>query len=300
MHASLALRDGVLYVAGSGPHGRLALFDLDGRPLPGGFPLSDGARVGAGITGLAVDRDRRLWLADPQAGAVRARTLFGVEILRLGPDERRRSELSAVELHADRAGVLGDPVAVACEGSSDGLALLVGSRSPRRHGLQLFDGAGQLLRSLRPRGASQGRFEGLAGVALAGRFALACEPRRGAVQLFRDLEFHGELRLAPALGAGLEPRAAQRLEDGRLVVAYCGRRSGVALFDRDLEFDRSLAEHGGREGQVHEPSALVIEPGRTEAETRVVVADADGDRVQVLTLDGRAYGAIDLRAAADR
>jgi hypothetical protein len=299
MHASLALRHGVLYVLQSGsvradvgPCARLSLFDLDGRRLSGGFVFDgrDGPDLGA--VDLDVDDDRRLWLADERGGYVRATTLFGRELARFGPPEDPFGRQEPWDV--DRAGVLGRPSCVAVEGSSDDLRLLVGSSGRRRHGVQLFDGEGKLVRSLRPRGDSHGRFERVASVSLSGAYALACEGRRARVHVWRDLDFHAliEPRIAGAEQIAL--RAALRLEDGRYLIAYGGDRSGVLLHDRDGALERELAGHGEGEGQVLEPASLVAEPGRTDALTRVVVSDRDGERLQVLTLDGRALGSVSL------
>ncbi|QDU67737.1 hypothetical protein [Engelhardtia mirabilis] len=293
MHASLALRDGVLYVLRYERTAHVGLYDLDGRELEGGFSWRDQERSQTAATGIAVDRDRRLWVADPGAGAVRGFTVFGSEKLRLGPSEEQRATLSPAELDEDRAGVLSRPTCVACQGSSDDLRLLVGSSGRRRHGLHLFAPDGTLIRSLRPMGQSHGRFAGIEGVFLDDRHALACEPRAGRVQVFRDLDFHFAFQLPDHRGAGLEPRAAVRLADGRLVVAHGGPRSGVLLMAPDGGVEAQIAGHGAGSGQVLNPSDVVVEPGPSEPRSRVVVADQDGERIQVLTLDGRCYGSLE-------
>jgi len=112
--------------------------------------------------------------------------------------------------------------------------------------------------------------------------------------VFRDLDFHFAFQLRQRVNDNLEPRAVSRLDDGRLLVAYAGDCSGVALFTADGSFLSNIAEHGAEEGCVLEPSDMVVEAGRTDASTRVVVADLDGERVQVLTLAGRCYGQIDV------
>ena len=47
---------------------------------------------------------------------------------------------------------------------------------------------------------------------------------------------------------------------------------------------------GEEEGGFANPSDIAVEPGATDRDTRVAVVDRDGDRVQVLTLEGRCYG----------
>ena len=65
--------------------GRIALFDLGGRRIEGGFEFGPGGSDRVDVRGLDVDDDRRLWVADAAAGAVRGFNVFGREGLRLGP-----------------------------------------------------------------------------------------------------------------------------------------------------------------------------------------------------------------------
>lgn len=293
MHASLALRDRVLYVLRYERTAHVRLYDLDGRELEGGFAFRDQQRSQTAATGIAVDRDRRIWVASPDAGCVRGFTVFGSERLRLGPSEEQRGALTRAELVADRAGVLDRPVAVACDGSSDDLRLVVGSAGRRRHGLHVFGPEGDLLRSLRPMGESHGKFDGVEGVAIAGNLVFACEPRRGRVQVFRDLDFHFAFRIEGPRGAVGRPRGVAPLADGRLVVVHGGDFSGVSVVTADGRPLDQVAGVGTAGGALLEPSDLVVEEGPPHPRTRVVVADEDGERVQVMTLDGRSYGSLE-------
>ena len=82
-------------------------FDFDGRPVSRGFRLEgrDGARCEA--RALAVDLDRRLWIADAVAGGLRALTFSGLEVG--GIDSQGDPE-------ADRPSAFGDSSGIAVDG----------------------------------------------------------------------------------------------------------------------------------------------------------------------------------------
>ncbi|MBI5364797.1 MAG: hypothetical protein HZA53_16595 [Planctomycetes bacterium] len=284
MHGALTLVQGVLWVARPLARVTHAPFDLDGRPLARGFRVRgfDGARAEFGA--LAADVDRRIWCADEQGRALRAFNVFGSELF---------TWRDAHVPEQDRAGHLGAPVGVAAAGIESDLRLVVASRGERRHALHCVDPEERTARSLRPLGDPNERFRRLAGVATNGRFIAVCEPGAARVQVYRDGEFHFAFRCPPAPGSNavFEPRALALLDDGRMVVAQGGERSAVLLVAGDGRLQRVLAEGGVDAGSVFEPSALAVEPGTSDATTRVPVIDRDGDRVQVFTLDGRCLGA---------
>ena len=284
MQGAMTLVQGVLWIARSGARAALVPFDLDGRPLGRGFRVRgfDGARVE--LAALSADADRRLWCADPAGRAVRGFSVFGSELFTW-------RDTSPHEL--DRAGHLGRPAGIAASGVEDELRLLVASGGERRHALHWVDPDARTASSLRPLGDPSGAFRGLAGVAVAGRLAAACEPGAARVQVFRDGEFHFAFRCPPAPGWAepFDPRAIAFLPDGRMVVAHGGESSAVLVFGGDGRFERLLAEAHSDAGGLVEPTAVAVEPGASAAETRVPVMDLGGERVQVFTLDGRCLGA---------
>ncbi|QDU84508.1 hypothetical protein Pla163_16180 [Planctomycetes bacterium Pla163] len=312
MRESIGLSGGLLVV--SRAVGGLAFYDLDGRLLSRTALVTESGDVPR-LAGVALDGDKRVWCCDPDAGAVRAFTAFGREVARLvdpdraaaGPERSAPRAGSATE--RDAVGRLGRPWAVAVRGDSDGLELAVASRGTRRHALHLFDEGGRLLRSLRPRGDSHGHFEGLEGVALDGRLLYAVEGN-GRVSVYRDLEHHFDFRVEARHGVEPQLRAVAPAGGGRIAVV--GENVGLVLFDATgrpignpiAASHRPPDELGGEfaadesgavasDGTLDHPTDLVIERGRPDARRRVVVADRDGARIQVFSLAGECYGAID-------
>jgi hypothetical protein len=286
VHGSLCVRSGVVYV---GDHARTATvraYDLDGRRLEPGFRFGglDGAG-GAAAAGIAVDDDRRVWIADTVGRRVRAFTLFGSEL----------DGLAGAGGAHDRARCLGAVVDVAAEGVEEGEVLLVASGGRRRHAAQLWRADGTWLASLRPLGDPERRFADVSGVALKGRLAFVCETRARRLQVFRDGEFHYPLPVPPANGpAASEPRAVAPLADGRLVVALGGERSALLLLDAAGRLLRVLADHGTDGGQVFEPAGVALEEsGGDDRHTLVFAIDRDGERVQAFTAEGTCYGAFE-------
>jgi hypothetical protein len=264
--ARLCSAGGVLYLLREQRGPRLAPFDWDGRPLGEGFaiPAADGAACDP--RGLSVDGDRRLWIADRGARALRAFSVFGIEVQRLG-------------------GAFEQLSAVAAAGVEHELVLLAGSSGERRHALAWLGPEGGLRSSLRPLGDPEGRFRGLCDLALRGRTLHVCEEPARRIQVFRDGEFHYAL----ATGA-LAPCAIAPLEDGRVLAAQAGEASALVLLGPDGSLVRALAAHGEAEGEVLDPCSLAVLEGEDERHTRVAVLDRGGDRVQVFALDGRCFG----------
>ena len=290
---SVVVHRGALYFGSWARTARVRAFDLDGAPLDAGFEFRD-ERVGRSTaSGIAVDDDRHVWVADRPAGRVRLFTLFGAEIggLGEGPSEVPR------ELEPDRAGEVRDPVDVAVEGDSDAVKIVVASGGARRHALQVFGGSGTLVESLRPLGDPKEVFRGIAGIGMRGRILAVAERDAGRVQVFRGSDFHFAFALDVA--GGFAPTAVEPLPCGRFVVAHTGaepaaedsgRCGGIELVDAGGAHLATIAGPGRGEGRVFAPSDVAVDVGAEDRTTRVFAVDSDGGRVQVFTLEGRCYG----------
>ncbi len=278
MRASLALSRGTVWLARPLDGGRVVPFDLGGRALGDGFAVAAEAGRRARITSIAVDADHRVWLADAGARRVRCFNAFGLELAGLATGD------------ADRPGESGEPASVAADGVELEAAILVASREPRRHGLQLLRPDGATLGSLRSMGESGGAFPALGRCALRGRRAWVCERAGGRVQVFRDQEFEFAFRVPGGDGATAE--AVRPLSDGRLVVAVGGAgANAVLLCSASGETLRVLARAGGADGEANEPEDVVVdEVAGSERRSRVLVVDGAGARIQVLNLAGDCYG----------
>lgn len=292
MNGALALQGDVVCVARETRGIEVATYDLDGARLGAGFTLHALGGGRARVGGIALDRDLRLYAADPAARAVRIVTLFGTEQAPL-----------ASRTAADVAGDVGEARAVSVHGVEDELRVLVGSRGDRRHGAQVFDRSGRHLASLRSRGDAEEPFPDVVHVSHDERFALVCDARTGLVQVFRDLQFHFGFR-APRPRGGREdvvPKAARRLSDGRFVVLVEGESaSAVQLVSPNGVLMHTIAGPGSRPGEVQAPCDLVVREGANDRCTRVIALDQDGSRVQVLNLEGVCFGAFpDLSGADD-
>lgn len=278
MRPSVALLHNL--VALSRPVEGLSYFDFDGRRLAREFvpePIVAGGATRIG--GCGIDGDRRVWVADHGAGAVRVFTPFGREVARLVDTE---------PLPNDVRGRIGRPWAVAVRGDGDGLEVVVARREPLRHALQVFDERGQLVRSLRPRGESHGRFEALEGVAFDERFLVAVESH-GAVHVYRDFEHHFtfDTRLE---GAAL--RAVAPAGGGRVLVACAN--NGLVLFDGSGRRVARIVANGPGDDELDGASDVAVERGRSDDRRRAVVVDREGERVRVFSLRGECFGSFAL------
>lgn len=290
MQGSLALHRGVLYVGRHAKTATVQAFDLDGHELSEGFSFRD-ARIGRSVAaGLSVDDERRVWVADTPSSRVRTFTVFGREIGGLGASVEE--PLTDAVAGLDRAGTVREPVDVVARGDADGLRLLVACGGVRRHAVQLFDEAGRLLASPRSAGDPRGLFRRVRSAALRGRLIFVAEAGAARVQVFRDGEFHFQIG-GRSRHEAFEPVAVAPLEDGRIVVASAGPASALLLFDATGRLLRVLAEHGDAQGGVHEPSDVVVEEAERDHRARLAVIDQDGERVQVFSLEGRCFGAIE-------
>ncbi len=287
MHGSVCVKNGVVYVGRHAKTASVRSYDLDGHPLETSFAFRDPEAGRSAASGLAVDDDHRIWVADHPARRLRGFTLFGQEVAAIGgtPDDA-----------VDRTGSLGEPVGVVATGSDDALELVVASRGVRRHALQVLAPESGRTLSLRPLGMADSRFQDLAGVARDERFLYAVERGAARVQVFRDLDFHFAVPVLGRGGRSAPPLAAAALSGGRFVVGVGGEDSALLLFDRAGRVERVLA---GSEPDptddsrpwVEEPCGVALAEGERDADTRVAVLDRQGDRLQVLTLEGRLYGA---------
>lgn len=278
MNGGLALTAGALYVGTSETTAHINAFDYDGTPLRPGFSFRGEREEAAGISGLCVDGDRRLWVADRTGWCLWGFSVFGKRVVRV-PGEGE-----------DRTGCLGRPVAVASLGEDTEQELVVAGRGRRRHALHLLPveaGAGAA-RSLRPQGHHDKLFEDIIHVDALEDRILCCERGVGRVQVFERRDFH--FSFEPDRPKDAELRCARICEDGRFVCAFGGERSSLVLLDRRGRLMRTLAESGEEEGRVYEPSDVVLERGARDSAARIWVLDRDGCRVQVFTLEGRCHG----------
>lgn len=283
MQGSLCLHSGVLYVGRHAKTAEIASYDMDGRALETRFTFRDETVGRSEVSGLSVDEDHRIWVADAPGRRVRAFTLFGQEVSALGG--------SPLE-DEDRTGRIGAPSDVAAFGADDDLELLVASGGSRRHALQFFHVETGRVLSLRPFGDPEARFDDACGVARSGRFVYVCERRGGRVQVYRDGDFHFCFRVPAQGGVAFEPIAIAPLPGGRAIVATGGKGSSILAVDAGGALRRVLASAGTESGSVFEPGDVVVEEGADARKTRFAVIDRDGERVQVFTLAGRCYGAI--------
>lgn len=278
MSGALALRAGVVWVARERRAGHVRAYDLDGRPVSGELVVPPLEATRTHITGLAVDADRRLLVADRAAGSVRIYSAFGVE---------QPQGFAGSGVHVDAHGHLGVPVDVAVDGVESDTRVLIASDGERRHALHVCDRSGAWRDSLRPLGEPMGVFHYLRKVGLRGRLAVALESGKQRVQVFRDGEFHFAFQVPAARGRPQQPVAVEPLLDGRFLVLMRGEHhSSLVLIDRGGTLQRLLSNESEMEAAVD----LVVEEAAHERASRIAVLDRDGDRVQVWTLQGTCLG----------
>ena len=270
MHGSLALENGVVWLARYGDRPNVTAYDLDGHRLGPGFDLGKLEDGAPSVTGIDVDGEHGLWLADERQGRVRGFNVFGVEGASVGDGRCERASC------------------VRASGADEERRIWVGCSGRRHDGVLAFEPDGTAAGGLRCLGDPAKEFRDVVGIAIGERLSYVCEWRAGRVQVFRDLEFHFSFTLGGR--EPFEPTAAAPLSDGRVVVTARGVASGLHLFDEAGRHLAALAEHGEDAGAVFEPSDVVVEEGADDRHTRVVVVDRDGDRVQVFSLSGACYG----------
>ncbi len=286
MHGSVSLHDGVLWVGRHEKTAHVAAFDLDGRPLGRRFSFRNSELDRAAVSGLVVDQDHRIWVADTPSGKLLGFNLFGRQLASIGGGEWTEDEGKS----------LTEPVDVDLFGEVDDSLLVVASGGRRRHAVRLFSPTGELVLSLRPLGDPRGKFFGVRGVAALGRLIFVAEASAERVQVFRDGDFHFAFRCSVP-GFGPRPVATAPLADGRLVVAVRGdgdkEESGLLLYDQSGHFLNVLAHSGRDDGRICEPDGLAVLDAGRDRESRLFVIDCDGERVQVFNLEGNCYGAFE-------
>lgn len=290
MQGALRLHAGVLYVGWHELTARVATFDLDGRPLETRFAFRDAATGRSSVEGLDVDDDHRLWVADGAGARLRCFSLFGREVASVGDEQVDGPP-------RDARGRVGTPVDVVVRGADDEQVVLVASAGVRRHAVQQLRVAHGTGDSLRPLGDPEGRFQRVRSLDAFGDELAVCERGARRVQVFAGqpgerYRFVHAFPVPEGLG---EPEAVALVGDGRVLVTTSGNASGLHLFDRAGRHLAALAGdelRGPDDGtpRVDQPCAVAVERGRADRDARVCVLDLDGGRVQVLSLDGRAFG----------
>ncbi len=284
MHGSLYFHRGVLYVGRYASTAHVRAYDLGGNALGAGFSFRGAEGGRASIRGLAVDDDRRIWIADDVAFGVRRFTQFGRELP--GVVSRRPTE-------NDAPGHLASVIGVAVGGVEREARVLIASAGRRRHALQLFTGEGEWVASLRPSGDPLGLFHGLVGVAVDGRTAYASDSAAGRIHVYRDGEFHFALSPSGFLAPHVRfiPHAAAPVGGGRLVIAHGDEADGgLDVVDQSGRLIRSLADHGEGAGEVFIPTAVAVHLEGCDRDTLIAVLDRDAERVQYFAADGRCFG----------
>ncbi|MEM8710380.1 MAG: hypothetical protein AAGG01_05475 [Planctomycetota bacterium] len=228
MQGSLRLHGGVLYVGRHNLTAEVSSFDLGGRPLETRFSFRDEVGGRSTVSGLDVDSDRRVWVADGAAAAVRCFTLFGQEVASV-----RDEDVDPNTYASDRKGLIGSPVDLRVLGEDDDTTLVVASRGARRHGLQVLHLASGRGRSIAPLGDPEARFQRIRGMDWYQEELAVVEAGARRVQVFEGsvtgrMVFRFAYAIPEALG---DPEAIALVGDGRMVVATAGERSGLYLFD---------------------------------------------------------------------
>lgn len=271
------MQGGVLFVGSHARTARLATYDLDGHRLVGGFPFRDSERDRSSVEGVAVDEDRRLWVADGEGLCLRTFSVFGRELARVPAGQE------------DRRGLIGRPTGVATCGVDDELLVGVTSAGTRRHGVLIMGPTSGRSLSLRPLGDPEGFFCDARAIVLEDEEVWVLEARVPRLQVFRDGSFHYALPLPEIMGA--RPMAFALVPGGRVVVAWGGEQGAVLLLGPDGRVNGCLAAAGEEVGGVAHPTGILCVPGEDDRHTRVVLLDQDGSRVQVFNLEGTCYGA---------
>jgi hypothetical protein len=287
MNGSLALARGILYVGVQAKTARVLRFDRGGRRLAGGFSFRDAGAGRSTVSGLAVDGDERVWVADTPGNCVRVFSAFGREV------ERRPGASSALP------GSIVEPVDVDVQGDRAEGTVVVASRGERLHAVQVFEPDLLLRHALSSLGDPRRPFAGVNRVAIGDGLLYVSEAERRCVQVFRGAQFLFAFHLTDRLGTRLEPTGIAPLPGGRMVVAFGGAESSLVLVDGSGRFLRLLAGPGIEEGRVQDPGDVVVDPGADEHRTSVYAIDRDGLRVQVFDLHAHCLGSFSVDEAVE-
>ena len=288
MHGSLALARGLLLVGEQAKTARVRVFDLGGRELDAGFSFRDPGAGRSAISGLAVDGDSTILVADTPADRVRRFSFFGREVGGIG------AAAPGAPPDPVLPGLVTRPVDVEVRGDRDEGWVAIACGGERRHAVQLFDPELSYLSSLPAFGESARPFQGVCRLAAEDERLYVAEGVGRCVQVFRSGAFLFAFQLTDSSGERFEPSALAPVGDGRLVVGCRAPRSALFLVDAAGRPLRMLALEGEDEGAVLAPSDAVLEPGADDRHGRLFVIDRDGLRVQVFTLEGRCHGSIAL------
>lgn len=292
MQGSLALASGTLYVGMHAKTARVRAFDLGGRELAPAFSFKDPMVGRSAVSGLAVDEDHAILVADTPADRVRRFTVFGREIggigVSMGAGDAPGPVLPGLVVRPRDVEVRGNAgegwVAIACGGEE-------------RHAVQLFDPDFSYRASFQSMGESGGRFGSVVRLAADGEALCVAESSARRVQVFRSEKFLFAFQLTNRAGEFFEPSAIAAVGDGRMVVGCRAPQSALFLVDQAGRPVRLLAGEGESDGCVVEPTDAVLEPGECDARARLFVIDRDGLRIQVFTLEGGCLGSFSMAAS---
>jgi hypothetical protein len=280
MQGSLALARGTLFVGVHAKTARVRAFDLGGRELRTSFSFRDPLVGRSEVSGMAVDEDHALLIADRPADRVRRFSVFGREVGGIGAPAGGVGEAPAPAL----PGLIRRPVDVEVRGHRDEGWIAVASGGEARHAVQLFEPDFAFRASCRALGEPERPFRAVCRLAAAGELLFVAESLARRVQVFRSGQFLFAFHLTAR-------------DDGRMVVGCRAPHSALFLVDGAGRPLRTLALEGDEEGAVREPSDVVVETGADDRHTSVFVIDRDGLRVQAMTLEGRSLGSFSAALA---
>ena len=264
MTGGVAVRANLLCVTWSAARGHVFLFDLEAKQRVSAWTVPAGARGYSDAAGVAMDEHFHLFVADPHNDRVCHFSVFGRHLADLGLPAPEVGDVAR-----DRPGVLDRPHAVALVGDT----VLVGAGDQsRRHGLQRFTRAGEVLRPLWSGGDVEATFGAPRSVWADAEGVLVADTLHGRIQRFRaDGTFVSHTPCAPA-GALARPIAVQRLPGGTMLVADCGDEAGIRALQPDgtrLPLAADVHAH------CEDPVAFGL-----DGQGRLYVLDRGGERVQ--------------------